>query len=75
MTNRNAGIACARLNLGEILMTGIVSRLAIGLIVAAFAAGSASAQGTGSLPDYLAGITGTTPQTPAALATIESIVY
>src|SRR5260370_287322 len=50
-------------------MTGIVSRLAIGLIAAGFAAGSASAQGTGGLPDYLAGITGRTPQTPAALAT------
>jgi hypothetical protein len=50
-------------------MTRIVSRLAIGLIAAGLAAGSASAQGTGSLPDYLAGITGTTPQTPAALAT------
>ena len=50
-------------------MTRIVSRLAIGLIAAAFAAGSASAQGTGNLPGYLADITGTTPQTPAALAT------
>ncbi|HEY6715659.1 MAG TPA: hypothetical protein VI232_04885, partial [Reyranella sp.] len=50
-------------------MTRIVSRLAIGLITAGLAVGSASAQGTGSLPDYLADITGTTPQAPAALAT------
>src|SRR5260370_37047987 len=53
---------------GEISMIRLVSRLAIGLIATGFAAGSASAQGTGSLPDYLANITGTTPQTPAALA-------
>src|SRR5258708_16003578 len=50
-------------------MARIVSRLAIGLIAAGFAVGSASAQGTAGLPDYLAAITGTTPQTPAALAT------
>ena len=50
-------------------MTRIASRLAIGLIAAGLVVGSASAQGTGSLPDYLADITGTTPQTPAALAT------
>jgi hypothetical protein len=50
-------------------MTGIVSRFAIGLIAAGFAVGSASAQGPANLPDYLSAITGTTPQTPAELAT------
>src|SRR5260370_17053699 len=59
----------SRPQLGEISMIRLVSRLAIGLIAAGFSAGSASAQGTGSLPDYLANITGTTPQTPAELAT------
>ena len=49
-------------------MTGIVSRFAICLIAAGFAVGPASAQGTGNLPGYLADITGTTPQAPAALA-------
>jgi len=39
-------------------MTRIVSRLAIGLISAGFAVGSASAQGTANLPDYLSAITG-----------------
>src|SRR5260370_26492049 len=50
-------------------MTRIVSRLAIALFVAGFTVSSVSAQGTAGLPDYLAAITGTTPQTPAALAT------
>ena len=36
---------------------------------AGIAAGPAEAQAPGSVPDYLAGIIGTTPQTPPALAT------
>ncbi len=50
-------------------MKNVLSRLAIGLLLAGSAAGSASAQGPATLPDYLAGLTGTTPQAPAALAT------
>ena len=49
-------------------MMKILSRLAIGLIAAGLSAGSASAQTTG-IPDYLQGLTGTTPMTPAAIAT------
>jgi hypothetical protein len=50
-------------------MHRMLSQLAMGFIAAGIVAGSASAQAPGSLPDYLAGITGTTPQTPPALAT------
>jgi len=50
-------------------MTRIVSRLAMGLLAAGFAVGPASAQNTAGLPDYLSAITGTTPQSPAELAT------
>ncbi len=42
---------------------------AAGILAAGLAAGTASAQTPTNLPDYLAAITGTTPQTPPALAT------
>jgi len=45
----------------------MLSRLAIGVIAAGLAVGSASAQSTG-LPDYLSTIAGTTPPAPADLA-------
>lgn len=47
---------------------GILSRLAIGLIVAGASVSSALAQ-TGSLPEFLKNISGTTAPTPAELAT------
>jgi hypothetical protein len=50
-------------------MIRIVSRLAIGLIAAGFAVGSASAQAPAGIPDYLAGLTGTTPPAPGVLPT------
>src|SRR5207245_7662882 len=50
-------------------MTKVLSRLAMGFIAAGIAAGPASAQAPGNVPDYLAGIIGTTPQAPDALAT------
>ncbi len=50
-------------------MTRIVSRLAIGLIAAGFGIGSASAQAPAGIPDYLAGLTGTTPPAPGVLPT------
>jgi hypothetical protein len=50
-------------------MTRIVSRFAIGLIAAGFAVGSASAQAPAGIPDYLAGLTGTTPPAPGVLPT------
>src|SRR5262245_14981889 len=43
--------------------------LAAGVLAAGLAAGTASAQTPTNLPPWLADITGTTPQTPAALAT------
>jgi hypothetical protein len=46
----------------------MLSRLAIGVIAAGLAAGSASAQNAG-LPDYLSTISGTTPPAPSDLAT------
>ena len=49
-------------------MKNVISRMAIALLLAGSAAGSASAQAPAGLPDYLAGLTGTTPQTPSALA-------
>ena len=48
-------------------MQKILSRLAMGFIAAGIVAGSASAQGT--IPDYLKGLTGTTPAAPDVLAT------
>ena len=50
-------------------MTRLVSRLAIGLIAAGFGIGSASAQAPAGIPDYLAGLTGTTPPAPGVLPT------
>ena len=50
-------------------MRRLLSRLAIGTIAAGFVAGSALAQGTAGLPDYLTTITGTTPPAPVDLAT------
>jgi hypothetical protein len=45
------------------------ARFAIGAIAAGLAIGPASAQSPVGLPDYLAGISGTTPPSPADLAT------
>lgn len=50
-------------------MNRILARLAVGLVAAAAAGGPASAQGTGTLPDYLKDITGTTAPAPVDLAT------
>src|SRR6476646_8385879 len=50
-------------------MKNVVSRMAIALLLAGGVTGSASAQAPAGLPDYLAGLTGTTPQAPPALAT------
>ncbi|MGH8429469.1 MAG: hypothetical protein ACREUF_03610, partial [Solimonas sp.] len=50
-------------------MNRMLSRLAIGLMATGIAAGSASAQGTGGLPEYLAGISGTTAPSAADLGT------
>lgn len=50
-------------------MKWMLSRLAIGLMAAGIGAGSAAAQGTANVPDYLKDLTGTTPMAPAALAT------
>lgn len=68
MTNRDFWIACKR---GKNPMTrsGIVSRLAIGMVVACASVSSASAQRTDALPDYLANISGTTAPSAADLAT------
>src|ERR1700743_2848 len=46
-----------------------VSRMAVGMIAASLAAGSAAAQSPAALPDYLADISGTTPPAAADLAT------
>jgi len=46
-----------------------VSRLAIGLIAAGFGIGSASAQAPAGIPDYLTGLTGTTPPAAGVLPT------
>jgi hypothetical protein len=46
-----------------------VARVAIGVIAASLVVGPASAQSPAGLPDYLAGISGTTPPSPADLAT------
>lgn len=51
------------------MMKRIVSRLAIGLIAAGFAAGSASAQAPAGVPDYLSGLIGNTTSSPPELAT------
>jgi hypothetical protein len=50
-------------------MNRILARLAAGLVATACAAGSASAQGTANLPDYLKAISGTTAPAPVDLAT------
>ena len=50
-------------------MKRTISRLAIGAMAASLAVGPAWAQGTSALPDYLANISGTTPPSPADLAT------
>jgi hypothetical protein len=44
-------------------------RLAAGFLAAVLAVGSALAQGTSNVPEWLANITGTTPSSPADLAT------
>lgn len=46
-----------------------LARLAIGVIAASLVVAPASAQSPAGLPDYLAGISGTTPPSPADLAT------
>ena len=50
-------------------MNRTLARLAAGLVATACAAGSASAQGTANLPDYLKAISGTTAPAPVDLAT------
>lgn len=50
-------------------MIKVLARLAFGLAATALAGGTASAQGTPNLPDYLKMITGTTPPAAVDLAT------
>ncbi len=48
---------------------GIMSRLAIGMVVACASVSSVSAQRADALPDYLANISGNTPSSPSDVAT------
>ena len=69
MTNLRSSVACRGVIGGTTIMRRIMSRLAIAALTSMGVAGSASAQGTAGLPDYLMNLSGTAPLSASDLAT------